>query len=225
MSIALPVIKIKAKAKHHAAFLTLIGSTLMIIAIVLANYYWSVIRLVLIFIILLALIITLTGLLKRFEPKYSLLLNPQGMNYYHRYGCWHLDWQQIRNINQVHETSGLNRLALPYIGIRLYDLDSLVSQISPRLANRLIHEQKPLIAFAIIHRLLSFEQSQLNFSPYKLLSGKLIKGPLAAFMHHSQTIYAGFGYHLIIPESSTDRELHQFCQLLNQCKSSAHRYL
>ena len=123
----------------------------------------------------------MTGLLKRFEPPYSLLLNPQGMNYCHRYGYWHLDWQQIQNINQMKETSGLICLELPYIGIRLHDLDSFVNQISPRLANRLIHEQRPLIAFAIMHRLLSLVQGQLNFTPYQLLSGKVVKGQLAAF--------------------------------------------
>ncbi len=225
MSASSPVIKIKARAKKHSRFLILIGSVLMLVTIVLSHYYWQALRLVLIFLILLSLIIIMTGLLKRLEPKYSLLLNPLGMDYCHRYGHWHLNWQQIRNINHIKETSGLDRLELPYIGIRLYDLDSLANQISPRLANRLIHEQKPLIAFAIIHQLLSLEQGQLNFSPYQLSSGKVVKGPLAAFLHHSQAIYTGFGYHLVIPESNTDRELHEFCQLLKQCQSSAHHYL
>jgi len=225
MSTLPPTIKIKAKAKHHSLFLILIGSALMLVTIVLSHYYWQALKLVLIFLILLALIIIMTGLLKRLEPKYSLLLNPLGMDYCHRYGHWHLDWQQIRNIKQLNETSGLIRLELPYVGIRLHDLDSFVKQISPRLANRLIHEQKPLIAFAIIHQLLSLEQGQLNFSPYQLLSGKIVKGPLAAFLHHSQAIYTGFGYHLVIPESNTDRELDEFCQLLKQCQSSAHHYL
>ncbi len=224
MSTSLPVIKIKAKANHHARFLILIGSVLMSVTVILGHYYWLALKLVLIFLTLLALIIIMTGLLKRFEPNYSLLLTPIGMDYCHRHGYWHLDWQQIQIISQVKETYGLIFLELPYIGIRLCDLDSLATQISPRLANRLIHEQKPLIAFAIMHQLLSLEQGQLNFSPYKLISGKVVKGPLAAFLHHSKALYAGFGFHLFIPENNTDREIDEFCQLLKQCKSSSAHY-
>ena len=225
MPVLLPVIKIKANANQHGWFLILFGSTALFIILVLSHYFWRELRLTLIYLILLVIVIILTGILKRLEPTYSLILKPQGIRYFHKYGYWHLSWQQIQNINQLKETSGLTRLELPYIGIRLYDLESLVDQISPRLANRLIHEQKPLMAFAIMHQLISLEQSQLNFSPYQLLSGELVKGPLAAFLHHSQTLYSSFGYHLVIPESSIDRGLNEFCQLLKQCKVAAQHYL
>ncbi len=147
------------------------------------------------------------------------------MSFFHQVGHWQLSWQQIQSINPLRETSGLSNIDLPYLGIRLVELASLVKQISPRLANRLIHEQKPLIAFAINHQLMSWEQSQLNFSPYQLPSSELVKGPLAAFLHHSQTLYNSFGYHLVIPESCIDRSLAEFCQLLKQCKAAAHHYL
>ena len=225
MPVSSPIIKIKAQANHHGWFLIFIGGIAILIILVLSHYFWRELRLVLIYLILLTLVIILTGILKRLEPRYSLILTPQNIRYFHKAGDWHLSWQQIQNINPVKETCGLTRVELPYIGIRLYDVESLVNQISPRLANRLIHEQKTLIAFAIINQLFTLEQSQLNFSPYQLRSGKLVKGPLAAFLHHSKILYTGFGFHLFIPESSMDRDLNKFFQLLKQCQTAAHQYL
>ena len=224
MPISSPLIKIKAQANHHGWFLILIGCIALLIILVISHYFWRELRLILIYVILLTLVIILTGILKRLEPKYSLVLTPDNIRYFHKFGYWQLSWQQIQNISQVKETCGLTRLELPYIGIRLVDIESLINQISLRLANRLIHEQRTLIAFAIANQLLSLEQGKLNFSPYQLRSGKLVKGPLAAFLHHSKILYTGFGFHLFIPESSIDRDVDEFCQLLKQCKAAAHHY-
>jgi len=100
----------------------------------------------------------------------------------------------------------------------------LAKQISPRLANRLIHEQKPLLAFAVKQQRLTLEQCQLSFEPFELPSGELLKGPLAAFFHHCTVLKTAFGYHLFLPETAIDRELIDFHQLLIQCMSSAKRY-
>lgn len=224
MNIPSPFINIKAKANHHAVFLILLAVVIFIITLILSQYYWRSQRLILIFIYLLALVILFTGLLKRSEPSVSMILTPRDINYHHRYGNWTLTWQQIQSINTIKEIVGLSTVVLPYVGIRLKSLDSLAEQISPRLANRLIHEQRPLLIFSVQQQLLSFEEIQLNFTPYTLGSGKIIKGPLAAFLHHCQILQKGLGYHLYIPESSTDRELEAFCQLLKQCQHYANNY-
>lgn len=215
---SLPFINIKAKANHHGAFLMLLAVIIFITALIASQYYWRSDRLILIFIYLLALIIMFTGLLKRTEPKVSFQLTPQHIQYNHRHGKWTLNWQQIHSINTIKEVVGFTAIELPYIGIRLKNIDILAEQISPRLANRLIHEQRPLISFSVMSNLLSLEETQLNFNPFILESGKIIKGPLAAFLHHSQTLQKAVGYHLYIPESSSDREIGDFCQLLKQCK-------
>jgi len=119
---------------------------------------------------------------------------------------------------------GIATVALPYVGIQLKSIDVLAEQISPRLANKLIHEQRPLLSFSVMQNLLSLEETQLNFNSFSLASGKIIKGPLAAFLHHCQILHKGLGYHLYIHESSTDRELEDFCQLLKQCQRHCDNY-
>lgn len=218
-----PFIHIKAKGNHHAVFLILLAFALFFITLLISQYYWRSYRLTFIFIYLSILVILFTGLLKRSEPEVSIQLTPEHIQYRHRHGQWTLYWPQIQNINAINETVGLSTVALPYIGIKLKNIDILAEQISPRLANRLIHEQRPLLSFSVMQHLLSLEEIQLSFEPYTLASGHVIKGPLAAFMHHCEILHKGLGYHLFIPESSTDRDIDDFSQLLKQCQHySAH---
>ncbi|OUR81506.1 hypothetical protein A9Q75_07365 [Colwellia psychrerythraea] len=224
MKKTLPVIKIKAQSNHHALFLMLVALIITLATLVFSQGYWRQFHLVIIFIYLSALVIFITGLAKYLEPKYSLCLNPTGIKYQHRYGHWIIDWQQIQRISLINETSGLTRIQLPYIGIRLINLSTLADQISPRLANRLIHEQKPLVAFAVSQNLLPLEQALLSFDPFILTSGEILTGPLAAFLHHSTALHQALGYHLFIPETAIDRDLNEFCTLLTQCMRSSTEY-
>lgn len=218
MTTSLPFINIKAKANQHALFLILLGVTIFIITLAVSQYYWRSYRLILIFTYLLTIVIIFTGLLKRTEPRVTFKLTPQSIHYHHRQGKWVLNWKQIKSINTINEEVGLSSITLPYIGIRLKSVDTLAEQISPRLANRLIHEQRPLLSFSVMQLLLSLEDTQLNFTPFTLASGKIIKGSIAAFLHHCQILHKGLGYHLYIPEQSADREIEDFCQL------KSHRY-
>ncbi|KGJ91869.1 DUF2982 domain-containing protein [Colwellia psychrerythraea] len=221
---SLPLIKIKAQGNHHALFLMLLAVILFIITLTISQGYWRQFQLVITFLYLAELVLFITGLAKYLQPRYSLCLNPIGIKYQHSYGQWQLDWQQIQRISLMNETLGLTQIRLPYIGIRLIELSTLANTISPRLANRLIHEQRPLLALAIKLKFLTLEQSQINFSPFLLPSGEVLKGPLAAFMHHTSVLHKALGYHLFIPETALDRELNEFCSLLNQCKRSSEKY-
>ena len=142
------------------------------------------------------------------------------MVFQHRVGNWQLLWQQIRYIAQLTSTYGIDVQTLPYIGIKLMDKRVLEHSISHRLANRLIHEQRPLLIWALNHQLVTLEESIINFSPYKG-EGQIIKGPKAAFLHQVTTLEKAFGFHLFIHQFSLDREMKAFCHLLNQCRHYA----
>lgn len=224
MSKPLPIINIKAQSNHHAIFLMLTAFIIVFTTLAFSQGSGRQFQLVIIFLYLCALVIFITGLAKYLEPQYSLSITPNGIKYQHRYGQWQINWSQIQRISLINETFGLNNVQLPYIGIRLLELSTLAAHISPRLANRLIHEQKPLLAFAIKMDFLTIEQSILNFDPFVLPSGEVLKGPLAAFLHHSTVLHKALGYHLFLPETAIDRELNEFCTLLTQCKRSSVDY-
>jgi hypothetical protein len=224
MTASLPIINIKAQANHHAVFLLLVGFILLMLTLLVSQHYWQTMKLVLIFMYLVTLVVVITGLAKYFQPQFSYHLTPKKLKYQHIYGNWQLSWQQIQAMNPIREVSGFVTVSLPYIGIRLVNLESFAQQISPRLANRLIHEQQPLLKFAFVEELLSLEQIQINFKPFILQSGLKISGPIAAFLHHCQSLQTALGYHLYLPETSMDRELNDFHQLLRQCQSSSKYY-
>jgi hypothetical protein len=79
----------------------------------------------------------------------------------------------------------------------------------------MIHEQKPLIQYCIKHQLLTFEQGILNFEPYALTSGEIVKGPLAAFLHHSEVLHQALGAHLFIAASNLNSSINDFVYLAN----------
>jgi energy-coupling factor transporter transmembrane protein EcfT len=224
MTTPVPIINIKAQANHHARFLILTGWVLLLITLLVSQYYWQTFKLVLMFITLVSLVIIITGLTKYLQPQFSYHITPQKLEYQHIYGKWHLGWQQIQAIKPIREVHGLSTIDLPYIGIRLVNLDILAQQISPRLANRLIHEQKPLLMFAFVQQSLSLEQVQINFTPYLLQSGLQVSGPIGVFLHHCRNLQSALGYHLYLPETSMDRELDDFYQLLSRCKYASQNY-
>jgi energy-coupling factor transporter transmembrane protein EcfT len=224
MTKSLPIINIKAQANHHGMFLLLVGWVLLLLTLLVSQFYWQSLRLVLMFISLVALVVIITGLAKLLQPRFSYHITPKILKYQHIYGDWQLAWQQIQAIKPIRETYGLSTLDLPYIGIRLTNIEDLAQQISPRLANRLMHEQQPLLKFAVTQQLLSLEQIQINFTPFPLQSGAQISGPIAAFLHHCESLQSALGYHLYLPETSMDRELNDFHQLLRQCQHTSQHY-
>jgi len=219
-----PSITIKPIAKHHRIFLCIFGVSLLLITFLSAQYFWQMYQLSHIFMILLSLVIILIGVVKLFEPAVSLYLTPSKIIFNHRYGHWKLTWQDIQNINLVSEVVGLQREELPYVGIQLVHIDRIAKNISVRLANRLIHQQKGLIIYSVLHQLMTIEQAQINFEPFYLPNGEAIRGPIAAFLHQTEQLSHAFGYHLFLPVDSFDRDIDEFASLLKQCKTASSTY-
>jgi hypothetical protein len=221
---SLPSLIIKPLARQHGLFVFVLGVSLFLINLLLAQFFWQVFKLVLMLLLLVALLLMLFGVVKLLEPKASFMLTPKALTFYHKYGHWQLAWHNIRYLNVVTSQAGLQTLALPYLGITLYNINDLIDHISPRLASRLIHEQRPLLVYCISQKLLSTEQSSINFSPYKAAGIKTVSGPIAAFLHHSLALHQALGFHLFLPNNALDREISQFVTLLQQCQRSARNY-
>jgi hypothetical protein len=219
-----PNIIIKPIAKHNRIFLCLSGALLLCITLLSAQFYWHLYKIAYIFVVLLSIVIMFIGVLKIFEPAVSLYFTPEKIKFNHRYGSWQLTWADIQNINQVSEVVGLDREELPYIGLRLVHIDRIAKNISIRLANRLIHQQKGLIVYSVLHQLMTIEQAQINFEPFILSNGEHVKGPIAAFLHQCEQLSQAFGYHLYLPADSFDRDINAFEHLLKACKRASVSY-
>lgn len=220
----MPVIKIKAQATHNGHTLLLLGLVSLLLIAVFGLPFWRQANYVLMLLILVSLVLTFLGVTKIMEPNASFTLKPQYIRYQHKYGYWQLTWPELAHIAEVNESIGLDRINLPYVGVRLTQLNGIANNISPRLASRLIHEHRPLMSFCLQQRLLTFEQSIMNFTPFKL-DGEIITGPKAAFLHQTMMLKKALGFHLFLPQSALDRQCDEFAQLLKQCQQNSADYL
>ncbi len=221
---AAPEIAIKAVARKNALFLTVVGCAGLLVCMLAANFWWDSLRLVLVLLILVSFLVMLLGIFKHFEPEDSFVLTPQLMLHRHRHGQWQIDWDNIMIIAQPRVTQGIEAKDLNYIGIKLRDLDLLSKAISPRLANRLLHEQRDLHVLSCQLASTSVFEGLLNDSPYKTAQGQKVIGPVAAWLHRTKLLREAFGYDLYIPLNACDRPPHEFIALLKQCKEASIDY-
>lgn len=214
---------IKPKSKRNGLFLLILGLIFMLICFMLNLAYWHVFKLQLTALMLASFIIVLIGYFKHSEPNISYELTPQIIKYHHRRGEWQINWSDIIRIGEVNAGIQGEKIRLPYLGIRLTSLEPLAKSITPRLANKLIHEQQELIKLAVQNSQLTVQQGAISFSEYKT-NFKLFKGPVAAWLQQSENLALAYGYHLYIPEDSFDRSQKEFLSLLKQCQTYSSQY-
>lgn len=219
-----PNITIKAIARQNALTLTVSGCVGLLLCLLAANFFWAEFKLNIIFVFLLSLITLLVGLFKHFEPQNSFSLTPDGITYFHRRGHWQVQWHNVMIIDQPSVTKGLESQPLAYIGIKLRDAEVLAKEVSRRMANQLLQEQRDLYFLGCQLKGISLLERQINDAPFKTTNGEKIIGPVGAWLHRTQMLRETFGYDLFIPLNACDREPQAFVDLLKQCKAAADNY-
>ena len=213
-------IQIKPQSKRHHLFILVLGAVLLMFNFVLNAYFWQEYRLPLMVMMFACCILLFVGFSKYTEPNTSYRLTRENIHFIHRHGQWQLPWIDVIRIGTLNTVVGNEYTQLPYLGIRLKSLDNIADSISPRLANRLIHEQQELLVLAAHNKDVILENGLINFSPFQL-NKKLYKGPIAGWLYRTEQLASIYGYHLFLPISGFDRELDEFLLLLNQCKNHA----
>ena len=199
-----------------------LGGVLILFSMFLNLLYWDEYKIQLMMIFLACSIVFLAGILKHSEPDVSYKLTRQQLYFYHRNGQWLLNWQDIVRIGQPSANNIFERIQLPYIGIKLKDIALIADNISPRLANKLIHEQRELLILAARNNEIKLESGLISFEPFTL-NKKIYKGPIAAWLFRTEQLNQVYGYHLFLPQTSFDRDISQFLTLLKQCKAYSNK--
>lgn len=208
---------IKPYSKRNGLTLTLVGwiSALLGLTFVLSMSQLFAPGIVFIGIGMTCLVL---GIAKLYEPDVSLRLTPSGLDYYHRRGSWHMDWDNIHRLDSARVSQNLDLIELPYIGFKLNKINPLLDCISPRLATGLLTEQRPLLMTAAtqdedLQELEHFLGAE--FTPLEV-HGERYKGVLAMFGHRAQTLNSQLGYHIYLPHDCLDRSPREFISLINE---------
>lgn len=215
--IAQRIIQVKPNSKRNRLFLLCLGCLLLCICLLLNLLFWDDYRIQLIFIMSASFMVLFVALLKYLEPPISYSITPETISYYHRNGHWHLPWQDILRIGDIPADVQGKHVQLPYLGIRVNSLTNIAQTISPRLANKLLHEQQELLLLAVKNHEIDLQDGMINFEPFDL-NGVTYKGPIAAWLYRTEELNKAYGYHLYLPESGFDRELIEFLGLLKECQ-------
>ena len=176
--------------------------------------------------LLAGLMMTLIGVLKLREPHLSLSLCHDCLQYHHKYGGWILKWRNIQRIDQPRIHLGWDLVALPYIGLKIKDYDDFLTLITPRLAVRLLTEQRAVLLQAINSErpeCLSggcganlLGEGLLEESRFRSPSGQRYEGVIAMLGNRMVRLRDLLGYDLLVPDNSLDRAPAEFIRLLNQ---------
>lgn len=176
--------------------------------------------------LLAGLMMIFIGSLKLVEPHFSLSLCHDCLQYHHKYGGWILKWRNIQRIDQPLIHLGWDLVALPYIGLKIKDYDDFLTLITPRLAVRLLTEQR-----AVLLQALRSEQQDcaiggcgdafrgeglLEESHFRSSSGQRYEGVIAMLANRMTRLRDLLGYDLLVPDNSLDRDPAEFVRLLHQ---------
>ncbi|EKE85266.1 hypothetical protein A10D4_02940 [Idiomarina xiamenensis 10-D-4] len=165
---------------------------------------------------------------KYFEPDYSLKITPETIDYVHRKGTWRLHWDNIVrfDIPRVQRPFALEDL--PYIAFRVDNIDRALADISPRLANHLVFEQRQLLIMALRHQLPDAHDYSDYFDiPERYISpnGQQYRGVMAVFATRTAQLRELLGYDFYISANALDRDLFEFRDYLRQLQQSKNQYL
>lgn len=152
------------------------------------------------------------GWIKLRQPYFNLLLDGHGFHYFHRFGSWFCPASNINRIDIAQLTTVNGPLALPYIAITLKSLGAFLPGLSPRLAARMLTEQRELVVAAIRQQQVEEQagvEAMFCQEPWSV-GTQTFTGLQAMFAHRAQLLHASFGAHLFIPVADLDRSAEDF---------------
>ncbi len=192
--------------------LTMLFGGLLLLAISLLMYAFSVTPLLGFSTGLVGMVITLLGVVKRLDPPISLKLTPEGLHYFHRKGAWFVPWDAMQRLDQPRHTESAE--PLNFVGVRLRQNEPHFHSIHPRLALALLMEQRPL------QQLVSPCQDGGCLPTLTEHHGGLT-GVLAAYAGHVTLLRNGLGFDLYLPMSMLDRSPEAMVTLLRRYRDAA----
>jgi hypothetical protein len=219
------IIEIRASSKRNGFTTALIGIVALVLSATLMVWLPAAYQLTAIFLISASIVTLIIGWFKIREPAHSLILTRDAITYMHRFGQWEVNWQNIQRIDIPSVQKGLEHISLGLVGIKLKQYDPLLSNISPRLANNLLLEQRPLLLQnkpeVMEENISNYGANLIEDDRFKSEQGKEYKGIQAMYANRMSKLRERLGYDLYISEAELDRPVKDFVALLRECQQSA----
>ena len=217
------MIEVTAKNVKNGIGVILIFGILLILLVTYLNLKADVVNIVDLFLLSVCMIGILIGYLKGSEPSVILTLEDNELIYHHRYGHWRLVYSNILRVGIPKVSKGLEYKSLSYIGVSLVDLDDFLQGLHPRIAGKLLIEQRSLLRLAIVRECPDGTcPSDMVFDDveYKSPAGVKYTGLIAMFANRMVNMKRLLGYELYIPTNTLDDDIDKVLALLRQVKTN-----
>lgn len=208
-------------AEHGPAILSISGVALVLFVAYLV-FKPTPIYTAEIFILSAALVGVLIGYLKLREPVYSLYLDNEKLSYNHKYGWWQVKASNVDKVGcvEVFSVKHQQMMALDVVGISLKNPDEFLQLLSPRLAGRLLVEQRHFMMQAIKAHCANGGQCKDEWlvepTDFCSKNGESYTGLLAMFGNRMNHLKQLTGYDVLLSASALDRDISSFQYLLHR---------
>ena len=213
-------IRIRAASKGNGLTSLLAGLVAIILGFVLLGIVPEQFVLVAIACIAIGIIALVIGFFKLKEPEHSLIINPDGIKYHHRYGTWFITWENIHRIDTPRVTRGLEQVDLSMVGFRIKSYTPLFGHISQRLMTNLLMEQRPLLMQNTDPSCKTGQcpsSDLIENQKHKLPEGDILTGVQGMFANQMQKLRDRLGYDIYVNEAELDRTADEFVILVRAC--------
>lgn len=211
----------KLTTKHYI-WIAIIFTTLSFTLLSYFNTQLSTIRILMVTMSLGCILLLTTTF---FNPSsMSFTVTFMHCQFHSHYGGWSTTWHNIQHIGNVTLASGEWHHPLPWIGIRLKNYDDFIRTICPRVASRLLLEQRVLLVMVLkhsVHPNHQLEDILFDDDPFITSNGEQFHGLQAMIANRMRYNRELLGFDFFIADDVLDRPVNDFIGLLRRYKAAA----
>ncbi|MGF1723891.1 DUF2982 domain-containing protein [Photobacterium nomapromontoriensis] len=164
-----------------------------------------------------ACMMLLVGYRYHHGPELTFTLTFMHIQFHCQHGGWVARWKNIDKIGQAEIGVDGWYQPIPWVGIRLKEYEEFIEAICPRVASKLLIEQRVLLIMAHKSQRAEFNQQIENIlfddKPFVTTSGRRLKGLQAMLANRMRYNRQFLGYDFFISEDLMDRPAADFAGL------------
>lgn len=222
------ILNIRAHASRHGIEFLLVGGIGLTFIMLFNLLRPGEISIIEIFLASSCIAAIFIGYLKTQEPYFSFTFCEDALIYRHKVGYWQLNRENFHHSGIPKVEQGLEYLELNAVGIKLNNIDEFLMQIQPRIAGRLLIEQRHLFMQVVQKHCKNGDCPSkwlIEDTQYTAPSGQRYKGLIAMFANRTQHLGQLTGYDLLLPANVLDTDIWQFSAYLNRWKLNPNEFI
>lgn len=221
-------IKYRAQGSRNGIEILIVGAIGLVFIMAFNLLRSGTISIVEIFLVSACLGAIFVGFLKTQEPYYSLILSESAIEYRHKYGRWCLSHKNFHSCGVPKVEKGLKHLELNAVGLKLNDIDEFLMSITPRIAGKLLIEQRHFFMQVVQNHCKNGNcpsEWSVEDTQHRSARGISYNGLIAMFANRTKHLKLLTGYDLLLPASVLDTDIWAFSANLNKWKREPHQFI